>query len=48
MENEKSGSTPREKFLAFTKKIVAVPKADIDRRERAYQKKKQRRLKGGT
>lgn len=32
--------TPFEKFLAFTKKIVAVPKADIDRREKAYQKRR--------
>lgn len=41
--------TPFEKFRAFTEKIVAVPKAEIDRREAAYQKarklkKKRRKL----
>ena len=35
--------TPREKFLAFTKKIVAVPKAEIDKREREYQRARRRK-----
>ena len=30
--------TPFEKFMEFTKKIVAVPKSEIDRREKAYKK----------
>jgi hypothetical protein len=30
--------TPFEKFRHFTKKIVSVPKAEIDRREHAYKK----------
>jgi hypothetical protein len=30
--------TPYEKFRNFTKKIVAVPKSEIDRREKAYKK----------
>jgi hypothetical protein len=30
--------TPFEKFRQFTKKIVSVPKSEIDRRERKYQK----------
>lgn len=39
--------TPFEKFLAFTKKVVAVPKAEIDRREAEYQRaRKLRREKG--
>ena len=47
-----SGKTPgteAEKFLAFTKKIVAVPKSEIDKREREYQasrKHKRRQTKG--
>ena len=35
-----------EKFLAFTKKVVSVPKSEIDRRERAY-KAERKRLKRG-
>jgi hypothetical protein len=35
--NSKS-ETPFEKFRDFTKKIVAVPKSEIDRREKAYKK----------
>jgi hypothetical protein len=39
--------TPFEKFRRFTEKIVSVPKAEIDRREKQYQKaragKKKRR-----
>lgn len=30
--------TPFEKFREFTKKIIAVPKSEIDRREKAYKK----------
>jgi hypothetical protein len=30
--------TPFEKFRQFTKKIVSVPKAEIDRRETEYKK----------
>jgi hypothetical protein len=30
--------TPFEKFRQFTKKIVSVPKAEIDRREAEYKK----------
>jgi hypothetical protein len=29
-----------EKFRQFTKKIVSVPKSEIDRREHAYKKTK--------
>jgi hypothetical protein len=35
--------TPFEKFRNFTKKIIAVPKEEIDRREKAYKKA---RIKG--
>ena len=31
-------ATEFEKFRAFTQKVVAVPKAEIDRREKEYQK----------
>ncbi len=33
-----ASETPFEKFRQFTKKIVAVPKSEIDRREKQYQK----------
>jgi len=33
-----SNETPFEKFRQFTKKIVSVPKAEIERREAEYQK----------
>jgi hypothetical protein len=35
---QKDNKTPFEKFRQFTKKIIAVPKAEIDRRELAYKK----------
>lgn len=35
--------TPFEKFREFTKKIVAVPKSEIDRRESEYQKMRKKR-----
>lgn len=38
-----SEPTPREKFLAFTKKVVSVPKAEIDKREREYQRSRKRK-----
>jgi hypothetical protein len=40
MKNEGStrGGTPREKFQQFAKQIVAVPKSEIDRREKEYKK----------
>ena len=37
--------TPFEKFRAFTQKVVSVPKAEIDRREKEYQKTRKRRRK---
>ena len=39
----KPESTPFEKFRAFTQKVVSVPKAEIDRREEAYQKASQQK-----
>jgi hypothetical protein len=33
-----NAETPFEKFRNFTKKIVAVPKEELDRREKAYKK----------
>ncbi len=38
--------TPFEKFRQFTKKIVSVPKAEIDRREQAYKKARKEKRKG--
>lgn len=37
--------TPFEKFRNFTKKIVAVPKSEIDRREAEYQKARKNKRK---
>jgi len=37
--------TPFEKFRQFTKKIVSVPKAEIDRREKAYKKSRESKKK---
>lgn len=34
-----------EKFRQFTKKIVSVPKAEIDLREKAYQKTRKQKAK---
>jgi len=35
--------TPFEKFRQFTKKIVSVPKSEIDRREKQYRKARVRK-----
>ena len=35
--------TPAQKFIAFTKRVVAVPKAEIDKRERQYQAARKRK-----
>jgi hypothetical protein len=46
MPNEQAQNQPTEfeRFLAFTKKVVSVPKAEIDRREAIY-KAERKRLK---
>jgi U3 small nucleolar ribonucleoprotein component len=43
-EHEQNTPTPFEKFLAFTKKVVAVPKSEIDKQEKQYQAER-RKLK---
>jgi hypothetical protein len=47
MENETKieSETPFEKFRQFTKKIVSVPKVEIDRREKQYQKARKAKRK---
>ena len=49
-ENNQRGGTAFEKFREFTKKIVSVSKAEIDRREAEYKKarKKKKKKKKGT
>ncbi len=37
--------TPFEKFREFTRKVVSVPKAEIDRREKEYKKARKKRRK---
>lgn len=38
--------TPFERFRQFTKRIVSVPKSEIDRRERKYQKDRAKKKAG--
>ncbi|MBV9657135.1 MAG: hypothetical protein JO295_03390 [Verrucomicrobia bacterium] len=38
---DKPEPTPFEKLQAFTRQILAVPKAEIDRREREWRKQRQ-------
>lgn len=44
--NEKE--TPFEKFKEFTRKVVSVPKAEIDRREREYQESRKKKRIGSN
>jgi hypothetical protein len=44
-ENNKPDPTPFEKFRDFTRKVVSVPKAEIDRREAEYQKSRKNKRK---
>lgn len=37
------GKTPRERFENLTRRILSVPKAEIDRREAEYQKERARK-----
>jgi hypothetical protein len=39
--------TPSEKFRDFAKKVVSVPKAEIDRREKEYKKARKHKTKPG-
>jgi hypothetical protein len=43
MKNQPNQENEFEKFREFTKKIVAVPKAEIDRREMEYKKQRQKK-----
>jgi len=43
--NDKNQPTPFEKFREFTRRVVSVPKTEIDRREREYQKARKRAKK---
>ena len=45
---EQSDKTPFEKFLAFTKKVVAVPKSEIDRREAIMRKRRKLKPRKGV
>jgi hypothetical protein len=48
-ESNPAAGTPFEKFRQFTQKIVSVPKAEIDRREKKYQQARaeKKKRKGG-
>jgi hypothetical protein len=41
----KNTLTPFEKFKEFTKQVISVPKAEIDRREAEYQKARKNKRK---
>jgi hypothetical protein len=44
-----SDPTPYERFKALAKKVVSVPKAEVDKRESVYrQKRAKKRSRGGT
>jgi hypothetical protein len=45
MDSKQPNETPFEKFRQFTKQIVSVPKAEIDRREAAYKKARRNKAK---
>jgi hypothetical protein len=42
MTNETQQPTPFEKFREFVRKVVSVPKSEIDRREAEYQRERKR------
>jgi len=42
---ESSGQTPFERFVEFARKIVAVPKSEIDEQERIYKSQRRTRKK---
>ena len=39
------GDTPTERFINLTKRLVAVPKSEIDAQAKRYDRKKQRRMR---
>ena len=45
MNAESKSETQFEKFREFTKKVVSVPKSEIDRREAEYQKARKQEKK---
>jgi hypothetical protein len=42
IENKKEPATEADKFRAFAKQILSVPKAEIDQRETEYKKSRAR------
>jgi hypothetical protein len=42
-DNPPHPQTPFERFDAFTRRIVVVPKAEIDKKMRAYERRKWQR-----
>jgi hypothetical protein len=45
---ESSEQTPFERFVEFARKIVAVPKSEIDEQERIYKSQRRTRKKKGA
>jgi hypothetical protein len=44
-ETPQNQPTPFEKFREFTRKVVSVPKAEIDRRETEYKRMRKAKQK---
>jgi hypothetical protein len=40
-----TGQTPFQRFEEFARKVISVPKAEIDEREREYRRKREGRPK---
>lgn len=45
MSNERKNAEAFEKFRDFTRKVISVPKSEIDRREVEYQKARKQKKK---
>jgi hypothetical protein len=45
MHNKTSSMTSFEKFVEFTRKVVSVPKSEIDKREKEYKESRKRQKK---
>jgi hypothetical protein len=48
MEAQSAEPTPFQKFEALTRRVMSVPKAEIDRRAKAARKQREERKKNKT
>ena len=47
VDDESRGPTPFEKFVAATKRVLSVSKAELDKRESTYRKRRAKKRRGG-